>query len=77
MKARIWNHRSWIKNDEIGYMRDVLKDFLIHAGFGIVGFSEVHFQPQGYTAVWLLAESHLAIHTFPEENRVYCEPLEI
>ncbi len=39
----------------------------------VVGFSEVCFQPHGYTAVWLLAESHFALHTFPEEGRTYCE----
>jgi S-adenosylmethionine decarboxylase len=26
------------------------------------------FEPQGTTAVWILAESHMAIHTYPEEN---------
>ena len=34
---------------------------------------EHSFQPQGYTAIWLLAESHFAIHTFPEENKTYIE----
>lgn len=34
---------------------------------------EHHFEPQGYTAVWLLAESHCALHTFPEENKAYVE----
>ena len=42
-------------------------------GVAIVGFKEAHFEPQGYTAVWILAESHLAVHTFPEAGRTYCE----
>lgn len=25
-----------------------------------------NFDPQGITAVWILAESHMAIHTYPE-----------
>jgi len=29
------------------------------------------FQPQGYTFVVLLAESHAAIHTFPEHNSLF------
>ena len=73
MKARIWNHRSWIA--EVGHheLRTLFDALLRMAGFGVVGFSEAHFQPHGYTAVWLLAESHFALHTFPEEGRTYCE----
>ena len=29
------------------------------------------FEPQGYTALILLAESHLALHTYPEHDSVY------
>ena len=32
-----------------------------------------HFSPQGYTALWLLTESHFAVHTFPEFGRSYIE----
>lgn len=73
MKARIWNHHSWIA--EVGHceLRALFDAMLRQAGFGVVNFSEAHFQPQGYTAVWLLAESHFALHTFPEEGRSYCE----
>lgn len=31
------------------------------------------FTPQGLTAVALLAESHIAIHTYPEENSIFVE----
>ncbi|MEL7222709.1 MAG: S-adenosylmethionine decarboxylase, partial [Bacteroidota bacterium] len=31
------------------------------------------FEPQGWTGIWLLAESHLAIHTFPEARKTYIE----
>lgn len=34
---------------------------------------EHHFEPQGYTALWLLGESHLAVHTFPEHGISYLE----
>ena len=32
-----------------------------------------HFEPIGYTALFLLSESHFAIHTFPEHNQTYIE----
>ena len=31
------------------------------------------FSPQGLTAIALLAESHIAIHTYPEENSIFVE----
>lgn len=34
---------------------------------------EQHFPNGGYTALWLLAESHLAVHTFPESKATYLE----
>ena len=46
---------------------------LMNSGFGILNFMEHAFQPIGWTGIWLLAESHLAIHTFPEENTAYIE----
>jgi len=36
----------------------------------IVGDLERHFEPNGYTAILLLEESHLSIHTWPEYNYV-------
>lgn len=46
---------------------------LIEAGFNILCFTDHHFQPQGYTALWLLTESHFAAHTFPEHGKTYIE----
>ncbi|MEA2051222.1 MAG: adenosylmethionine decarboxylase [Euryarchaeota archaeon] len=31
------------------------------------------FTPQGMTAVVLLAESHIAVHTYPEENTIFVD----
>ncbi len=31
------------------------------------------FSPQGMTAVALLAESHIAVHTYPEEGTIFVE----
>ena len=36
----------------------------------IVGRAAHQFQPIGATVVYLLAESHLSIHTWPEEGRL-------
>lgn len=38
------------------------------AGATILGVSSHKFAPQGVTVLLLLAESHMSIHTWPEEN---------
>ena len=43
------------------------------SGFTILGKLEHFFEPAGYTNLWLLAESHCALHTFPEETKTYIE----
>jgi len=37
--------------------------------FSIVGEMHKQFEPQGVTCVWLLEESHLSIHTWPETKQ--------
>jgi S-adenosylmethionine/arginine decarboxylase-like enzyme len=46
---------------------------LENCGFKVLKFTEHCFKPQGYTALWLLAESHFALHTFPESGKTYIE----
>ncbi len=50
---------------------DTLEKALKKDKFTILGKSDYKFKPQGYTLVILLAESHVAIHTYPEHNSIY------
>jgi len=51
-------------------LRGVLRDALEEAGMTVVGESFHQFTPAGVTGTVLLAESHLAIHTWPEHGFV-------
>ena len=73
MKAVIYNHSYWIKEVNPLTLNKLFSDILTNSGFTILDKSEHNFKPQGYTALYLLSESHLAIHTFPEENKTYIE----
>lgn len=73
MKATIWNYRFYIDETDPDKVLSFFNDSLKKAEFMVVNFNEHHFYPHGYTALWLLAESHFAVHTFPEENTAYCE----
>ena len=53
---------------------DVLRDVCVgaarNAGLTVVGDRFFQFEPQGVTGTVLLAESHIAIHTWPEAGFV-------
>ena len=49
-------------------LRDLCRRVVDDAGLTIVGDRFFQFEPQGVTGTVLLAESHLAIHTWPEER---------
>jgi len=73
MKAAIYNHQCWIKGTNPVVLTETLEKVLVQSGFSILNKMTHHFSPQGFTAIWLLAESHFAVHTFPEENKTYLE----
>ena len=47
-------------------IREVMLEAALASGATIVGNIFHHFSPQGVTGVVVIAESHLAIHTWPE-----------
>jgi len=44
------------------------KDLCIENNFTILGEIEHEFSPQGCSFIFLLSESHLSVHTFPERQ---------
>lgn len=73
MKAKMWTEQWWIKETDPQRLFDDLERMLKGAGFGVLKDAEHYFEPYGYTCLWLLSESHLAVHTFPEEGKSYVE----
>lgn len=51
-------------------LRAACLDAVQHSGLTIVGERFHQFEPQGVTGAVILAESHLAIHTWPEMGSV-------
>lgn len=73
MKAQMYNFSSWISEIDPIVLKDIFSKLLTQSGFGIESIQEKHFEPYGYTALFLLSESHFAIHTFPESKQTYIE----
>ncbi|MBR2744274.1 MAG: S-adenosylmethionine decarboxylase [Clostridia bacterium] len=69
----MYNYYDWIKyEDEKEFVKKCEK-MLVQSGFKILKKTEHYFEPIGYTGLFLLAESHFAIHSFPEEEKIYIE----
>ena len=73
MEAKIWNYNDWITETDPDALCKTYDRRLQKAGFTVLKTLEHHFTPQGFTKLYLLCESHFAIHTFPEEGKTYIE----
>lgn len=73
MKAEVFNDTWWVNSADERYINERLGTYLAETGLTVLGELEHKFSPYGFTKLWLLAESHLAVHTFPEQNKTYIE----
>ncbi len=56
--------------DELERLKFILERASVIAGAAPLKFFYWEFFPQGITAGWILAESHIIAHTFPEKEMV-------
>lgn len=59
---------SFDKLNDLQGLRETMVQAAQCCGATVVGEKFVHFSPQGVTGVLVLSESHLSIHTYPEEG---------
>lgn len=51
-------------------LKKMLKNICVEYDFQILQEVEHQFEPQGCSILFLLSESHLSVHTFPEKNHM-------
>ncbi len=73
LDAEMFNFEYWFSETDPKILQQQVGKILLDCEFKVVQFSDHYFPINGYTAVWLLAESHLAIHTFPNKNKTYLQ----
>jgi S-adenosylmethionine/arginine decarboxylase-like enzyme len=73
MQAKIWNYSVWIQETNPQKIKEKFDELLNKSGFDVLDIMEYYFKPYGYTCIWLLGESHCAVHTFPEHQKSYIE----
>lgn len=52
--------------DDENIIREAVEEAAAESGSTLLALTSHHFDPQGATALGLLAESHISIHTWPE-----------
>ena len=65
--ADFWGCRFEILDNE-DYIMKSLYQAAQAANMTILGEQRHKFQPQGFTGILLLSESHISIHTYPEDS---------
>lgn len=56
--------------NDIEKVKSILDSICNDYNYTVLGKIEHKFEPQGFTLLYLLSESHLSIHTFPERKTV-------
>lgn len=59
--------------NDMDFIVQLLRDAAIICGATILDTSYHQFQPEGVTAIVMLAESHISIHTWPEKGTAACD----
>lgn len=59
-------------NDE-HFLVDLLENAAAASGATVLKTVYEKFDPQGVTVICLLSESHISIHTWPEEGKAACD----
>ena len=73
MKAKMYKWSCWVTETRADVLYARYERLLVDSGFHIIDSCTKIFSPHGFTAVFLLSESHFAIHTFPERGKTYLE----
>lgn len=62
------NIRNMTRLESMNSMRELFDGICARHDFTVLGRIEHQFEPQGISVVYMLSESHISIHTFPEQR---------
>jgi S-adenosylmethionine decarboxylase len=63
--ADLWECDKEILNNK-KEIKKILKQSALFSGATPLKYQDFKFNPNGITGVWILSESHVSIHTYPE-----------
>jgi S-adenosylmethionine decarboxylase len=68
MICDLTNIRNMTRLESMDKMHELLEDICAKYDFAILSKTQHKFEPQGLTILYMLSESHISIHTFPEKQ---------
>lgn len=73
MDAVIFEKSGWVDEINPSAIKNMIEYAMKKAQFTLCAFSEHYFKPHGYSACWVIGESHVAAHTFDEKGITYIQ----
>jgi S-adenosylmethionine decarboxylase len=70
--ADLWQCDKEILNDK-KKIKKILKEAALASGATPLKYQDFKFNPNGITGVWILSESHISIHTYPEHEYAHVD----
>lgn len=64
---------SYVLLNNENFLIDLLENAAAASGATVLKTVYEKFEPQGVTVICLLSESHISIHTWPEEGKAACD----
>jgi S-adenosylmethionine decarboxylase len=68
MICDLTNIRNKTRLESMNSMHELLENICERYDFTVLSKTQHIFEPQGLTVLYMLSESHISIHTFPEQN---------
>jgi len=68
MICDLTNIRNTVRLESMESMHELLEDICDKYDFNVLTKSQHKFEPHGLTILYMLSESHISIHTFPEKQ---------
>jgi S-adenosylmethionine decarboxylase proenzyme len=66
----IKNIKNEILMNDIDQIKNTMDMICCQYNYSVLQTSEQRFEPYGFSVIYLLSESHMSIHTFPEKNYI-------
>jgi S-adenosylmethionine decarboxylase len=62
-----------VELEDVDFWKILGNEALSLGSFSVMGSAIHKFEPEGMSGFWLLSESHLSFHTWPEEKRIFLD----
>jgi len=66
----IKNIKNEIAMNDINQIKNTMNSICAKYNYSVLHTTEQRFEPYGFSVIYLLSESHMSIHTFPEKNYI-------